>query len=308
MNRYYKILGLPPNASKAEIKRAYRKMAMRHHPDKNPNDPAAADKFRQILEAYEFLTGMRKRTATHQLSAEELRKIRDLMKKAAEEKAKAKFRERVREFRRAQEIEQGREYARGIFALAGILVIAFAVWRGFVFYKNLMIESNPVVAEAQISGFATKRIIYKIKVGKQRREYQKYLGFDGLDPISKSGMPLKVGDRFEVIYSGHNPDLHRVDFKKVHPETMRRYLKITSQKLQAIFYEDWKTLDQSEKNRRSVCLAMRIFEKEHFDGLATVLFSEVSFWDNFSHNKGEWERMKGEGWFAEAWAGCAELD
>ena len=53
---YYTILGIPADATLADIKKAYRKLARRHHPDKNPGDPAAAERFRQITEAYEALT------------------------------------------------------------------------------------------------------------------------------------------------------------------------------------------------------------------------------------------------------------
>src|SRR5512138_3327562 len=51
----YVVLGLEHGASESEIKRAYRRLARRYHPDINPGDRAAAARFRQILEAYETL-------------------------------------------------------------------------------------------------------------------------------------------------------------------------------------------------------------------------------------------------------------
>ncbi|MBT8273976.1 MAG: DnaJ domain-containing protein, partial [Bacteroidia bacterium] len=53
---YYKILGVDKNASESEIKKAYRKMALKYHPDKNPDDKAAEDKFKKAAEAYEVLS------------------------------------------------------------------------------------------------------------------------------------------------------------------------------------------------------------------------------------------------------------
>jgi len=53
---YYKILGVDRKASERELKQAYRKLARQHHPDVNPGDKAAEDKFKQINEAYEVLS------------------------------------------------------------------------------------------------------------------------------------------------------------------------------------------------------------------------------------------------------------
>ena len=53
---YYTVLGVPREATLADIKKAYRKLARRHHPDRNNGDPAATERFRQITEAYEALT------------------------------------------------------------------------------------------------------------------------------------------------------------------------------------------------------------------------------------------------------------
>lgn len=58
---YYKILGVDPSATTAEIKKAYRKLARKHHPDVNPNDKEAEQKFKEINEANEVLSDPEKR-------------------------------------------------------------------------------------------------------------------------------------------------------------------------------------------------------------------------------------------------------
>lgn len=58
---YYEVLGVPRTADETEVKRAYRKLAVKHHPDRNPDDPGAAEKFREATEAYEALKDPQKR-------------------------------------------------------------------------------------------------------------------------------------------------------------------------------------------------------------------------------------------------------
>lgn len=58
---YYEVLGVAKDADENTIKRAYRKLAMKYHPDRNPDDKAAADSFREVTEAYEVLTDSSKR-------------------------------------------------------------------------------------------------------------------------------------------------------------------------------------------------------------------------------------------------------
>jgi len=58
---YYSILGLDKNATQDEIKKAYRKLAKKYHPDANPNDKKAEEKFKEVNEAYEVLSDPEKR-------------------------------------------------------------------------------------------------------------------------------------------------------------------------------------------------------------------------------------------------------
>jgi len=60
-NDYYQILGVSADASSEEIKKAYRKLALETHPDRNPNDARAEERFKRISEAYAVLTDSRKR-------------------------------------------------------------------------------------------------------------------------------------------------------------------------------------------------------------------------------------------------------
>ena len=63
---YYEVLGVERGASEAELKKAYRRLAMKYHPDRNPDDKAAEEKFKEANEAYEVLSDAGKRSAYDQ--------------------------------------------------------------------------------------------------------------------------------------------------------------------------------------------------------------------------------------------------
>src|SRR5574338_1125287 len=63
---YYEVLGVNRDASEEDIKKAYRKLAMKWHPDRNPDKPKAEEKFKEAKEAYEVLCDAQKRAAYDQ--------------------------------------------------------------------------------------------------------------------------------------------------------------------------------------------------------------------------------------------------
>jgi DnaJ-class molecular chaperone len=80
--KYYKILGLDSLASMEEIKTAYRALAMKYHPDRNPGSKEAEDKFKQIQTAYDILEERK------QLFTPKLGGLRSKTKKELEDESK----------------------------------------------------------------------------------------------------------------------------------------------------------------------------------------------------------------------------
>ena len=60
---YYEVLGVSRGASGPELKKAFKKLAMKYHPDRNPDDPSANEKFKEAAEAYEVLSDSEKKSA-----------------------------------------------------------------------------------------------------------------------------------------------------------------------------------------------------------------------------------------------------
>lgn len=73
MSNYYEVLGLARSATSDEIKKAYRKNALKYHPDRNPGDAEAEKKFKEISEAYEVLSDEKKRQIYDQYGADALK-------------------------------------------------------------------------------------------------------------------------------------------------------------------------------------------------------------------------------------------
>ena len=63
---YYEVLGVDKTVDGKELKKAYRRVAMKYHPDRNPDDAAAEEKFKEASEAYEVLSDSQKRAAYDQ--------------------------------------------------------------------------------------------------------------------------------------------------------------------------------------------------------------------------------------------------
>jgi len=70
--KFYDILGVPPTANEAQLKSAYKKGALKYHPDKNAHNPDAADKFKELSHAYEVLSDQQKRQVYDQYGEEGL--------------------------------------------------------------------------------------------------------------------------------------------------------------------------------------------------------------------------------------------
>lgn len=79
MKDYYYFLGIPQNASAEDIKKAYRKLSLKYHPDKNENDDYFSDRFKEVKEAYETLTDPQRKRIYDQNLGSQQRNVKSIL-------------------------------------------------------------------------------------------------------------------------------------------------------------------------------------------------------------------------------------
>lgn len=79
MKDYYYFLGIPQNASAEDIKKAYRKLSLKYHPDKNENDDYFSDRFKEVREAYETLTDPQRKSIYDQNLGSQQRNVKSIL-------------------------------------------------------------------------------------------------------------------------------------------------------------------------------------------------------------------------------------
>jgi curved DNA-binding protein CbpA len=94
---YYYFLGIPQNASAEDIKKAYRKLSLKYHPDKNDNDEFFSDRFREIQEAYETLTDKDRRRLYDQNLSNQQRNVKSILPPKIKSFSASKIRAKVGE-------------------------------------------------------------------------------------------------------------------------------------------------------------------------------------------------------------------
>lgn len=146
MGEYFNILGLPENASKAQVKRAYRKLALEYHPDRN-SSPDAHERFLQITEAYEMLTGVRKRKNPFVRYYRKTYQDESFRRQTARERARQQARMQYEEFCKNNEAFRNAWYYRPTQWL--VLTI---YWLGWCFGIFLIISPFAVSTYIHLKG------------------------------------------------------------------------------------------------------------------------------------------------------------
>jgi curved DNA-binding protein CbpA len=186
MKDYYQILGVSPDATEDEIRKVYRRLALQHHPDRNPGDPGAEERFKEIAEAYGVLIDPVKRREYDQwrhgarvreeaaregfpFSREQV--FEDLFR---DPRFNQVFQELFREFDRAGFRFDQRFFDQVFFGGRGVRMSGFFFW-------------GPV-------GYSRVRV--------RRRRYQEYPTEKPAPPLQPAGVLKRLGQKFGNFLKG----------------------------------------------------------------------------------------------------------
>ncbi len=291
MKSYFRILGLSEGADQEKIKKAYRKLALKYHPDVNPSEEAKS-RFIKIVEAYEFLTNPSKPPPKKRITKNDAEKIKDLIKKAAAHEEKKRKFERAKRIREKKEKEQARQYTLGFYTLIGILIAFFSIKSAYNWHYQLTIDRDPIVTVARVVGIGQKRMFYEFEVGGQIVEDEIYVSGSGMVMLADNGFPLKINDEFELVYNAEDPSYNQLNFEKVSPDVMNRYLFLTSNKLQEYYEEEWKDKSPSQKKTSADCLTLLLFDAFQFEGITKAFNHDNSIISDFTNNSMSWYFFK----------------
>lgn len=97
MKDYYYFLGIPQNASAEDIKKAYRKLSLKYHPDKNDNDEFFSDRFKEIQEAYEMLMDAERRKSYDRNLSSQQRNMKSILPPKIKSFSASKIRAKIGE-------------------------------------------------------------------------------------------------------------------------------------------------------------------------------------------------------------------
>lgn len=224
MHKYYKILGLPPSATKQEVKKQYRKLAFKYHPDKNPSAVAQA-KFVQITKAYDVIIsgklpkGERRTTSTRHTS----NSGEKVYKRGNKTYTQAEFDEHLKNARQKAAFKRWKDQAEfaGIknskLSKAAPFIVGFYVLLGVFFLKDKgSLESTWVKVEAferterdgiLTTDFSPNRV-FSYPISNPER-FIKIKSTNGYESVLVGTEPI-VGDSVKITYHKYSKMIREV--------------------------------------------------------------------------------------------------
>ena len=226
MKDYYKILGVSPNATEQEIKSAYRRLALKYHPDKNPNDPYAEEKFKEISEAYAVLMDPVKRRRYDEAMATSRRQAFSYSQEQIFEDLFRPdnffrlFNEIINEFERFGLSFDQKFFRKVFFGGKGVFFGGIFIWgwgvpsyqsyqpKAFDFFKKLGKKIKGLLSPDKKALPQPTDLVYKLKISKQQAQQGAWIkvtfDLDGKKETLRVKIPpgIKNGSKLRIKGKG----------------------------------------------------------------------------------------------------------
>lgn len=273
MDKYYQILGLTRNATEEDIKRAYRRLALLYHPDRNA-EIGAKERFIAITEAYNYLIDPPKKQNNKPESnaasqdAERVYNARMQARKAAAQ--------RYREFKKQQEKELGRAYSRALSFLIGSVLLILTFFFSKTTINRWIVNSNQAETIGWIVRMDHRHFWVQFRVGDEH-----YIGrFMGRRSkeflLTPNGMPVVRHSQFLVKFNAEKPNRFYVDYNHFTQRTLRHYIEMTSEVIEHNYPGSTAT--------NAECLSLRVFNTYGIKGMANLVFMDEAILENHINN------------------------
>lgn len=286
MEKYYRILGLEPGASEEEVKKAYRKLAKRHHPDLQSGNE---EHFKKIVEAYEMINSYRESSQKRrQMTPEELERFYDLIQRAAKEKAREKAFAHAAKVRERKRAEQDKSYRQAVYSFFALVFVIIFSYKSYHWFIDWQINRNPMEVVARVSGIERNRVVFEFPSGDSLVEARQYVRGSSLRMYSEAGMPLKVGDEFRLLYRKDDPDYHRLDTYSISSKTFNRYIDLAADALVRYHLDPLNPSTTKLGRSKAKCLALLVYEKYGLEGLVKCYHFDSHPLERFTTNSWTW--------------------
>jgi hypothetical protein len=294
--RYYQILELQPGASKEQVKRAYRRLALKYHPDLN-KDVGAKERFLLISEAYNYLSNPPKVSFASTTTAEQKSRAEAERVKRAKAAATKAARQRYAEFKHRKEIAQSRAYSQAITSLVAILLFGAATFFGYKYFNQWYVNQLPDETICTVIQFTGRHYWVAYEVDGEEH-IKKISGFRShFNLLAPNGMPIFKDEQFVIVYRKDNPKRCYVDYNRITPQTMNVYLALVAPHV-------WAQFKLSQNDTRVECISLLTFNTYGIEGLADLFFWEESFLENMGNNSITCRSMVGSTDFQEILDQC----
>lgn len=294
ITKYHRILGVNDNATKTEIRKAYRKLALKFHPDRNPS-PQAAAKFQEIQNAYDRLMSgnvgnewedlLKRATTTRRRRPKPKPKTRAEVEKERREAAKKRRQEFVNSEQYQKELRSYKRFTRRLYTIGltffALIILAFPLYS---LMKNVLLNSFGKETYCEITYVNVLGFNADGKTNEQNMEFQfivdgnVYTDYDyhrnkvQYQLYTTTSLPIREGHKYKIKYLPANPKINKILYEEPTTATIEDYISHIAETTSFLELGDFSS---SERESYSYCITNAVYNEHKLHGLALLYNKRV---------------------------------